>query len=141
MGLLNYVKPTQMRLILWVALFILANIPYIGTVVAGETKCVQANCNSIDTCTGIKQCYENFQARPSWVFWWPYPEFSINYSEIQFSTEAIPITTILNNPTTLLDVQALLATFAYWYLICLIITFAGANDNTKWYNQEVETEV
>ncbi|MBU1197418.1 hypothetical protein KJ765_02795 [Candidatus Micrarchaeota archaeon] len=128
----NYVKPTMFRLLLVLALFIMANIPYIGTIVNGESKCLEVQCDPLDAhCRSDRQCLTYYEARPSGVFWWPYPEFTLTYSEVQVSADTIPIIAMTRNQSELLNEPALATTFAYWYLIALIITIPGANDARK----------
>lgn len=121
-AIIDYFKPTVLRLLLFLVIAILANVPYIGTAVKGEGKCFEKQCSDpLSSCSAGKHCYMAYEARPSWVFWWTYPEFSMHYDRVEFSAQAIPLLEIRRRPE-IYSQNALAATALYWYLVVLAIT-------------------
>ncbi len=131
MNPLNYIKPTHLRLLLFLALLVIANVPYVGTSVRVEGSCMTKQCNGAPDCEETPQCYHNIQAKPHWIFWWPYPEFTMEFSEAEFGANAIPGLVIYANQEQLLHPEALAATMGYWYFVVLIITIPTAKDEEE----------
>lgn len=136
MSLVDYITPTPFRLMLWIALLVIANLPYVGTVVSGQSQCLKADCISLEACSDVQKCVNGYQARPSEVFWWPYPSLSLSYTDVAFSEQAIPLSVIFAN-ASLLFPQALALTFLYWYALAVIITIPGSERRKKEDNYEV----
>ncbi|MFH1107033.1 MAG: hypothetical protein V1787_03990 [Candidatus Micrarchaeota archaeon] len=123
MDSLDYILPSKLRAALFLALVLLANTPYIGTSVSGRNQCMQSYCDSAADpyCNPGKQCSLEYQSKPSWVFWWPYPEFTVSYGQVQFSADSAPLIAIQGKPE-LYSADGLAATLAYWYAVVLLIT-------------------
>lgn len=127
----EFVKPTKWKIVIFLVILILANVPFIGTTSPFESYCVCKSIPEGPACNSLDYCYHTFEARG--VFWWtgkisaPFGFALLSYArhnntyESIINDHSIPLLKILRWPK--LYLIGLIASLIYFYIISCIAIF------------------
>ena len=130
----GFLKPTKLKIALFVLLILLANIPNVGTFDTGRPVPVAAPNDMVEKYPGFEGSISSVTIRRTYydltpTFWFPY-WYSLRYVEngqffgLGLYADTIPIKYFIEYPTSRSLKYSLPAIFFYWYLLSYIITSA-----------------